>query len=245
MSAPGASARGTLRTVLAVAMAAVLAAGAVIWMRSLHWPIEVVRIDGQTRYVDTEELRGIVVRHARQGFFGIDLSALRADISDLPWVRRAALRRVWPDTLHVDVREHRPVARWNDDALVSDRGVVFRPATIEPDDLPALFGPPGQAAGMLATHARYESMLASLGLRIRMLRQDTRRSWQIELDEGPVLRLGREAVDERLERLIAVWPLALADRQARLRSVDLRYTNGFAVAWREESPGADSPEGEV
>ena len=51
------------------------------------------------------------------------------------------------------------------------------------------------------------------------------------LEGGPELRLGRRDVGERLERSFAVVTPALAGELERVRYVDLRYTNGFAVGW--------------
>jgi len=230
-----------LLVVAGVVLAAALAAGAVVWLRSVEWPIEVVRFDGETRYSDRDDMRRIVSAHVRDGFFGTDLGALRRDLVDLPWVRDAALRRVWPDRLDVEIDEHRAAAVWNEDRLVSRAGTVFGPDEFDATDLPRLQGPEGTAGTMLRRLHRFRLQLASVGVEIDRLHQDDRRSWSVALADGMKLRLGRERVDPRLERLVAVWWLAIAGERQRIRSVDLRYPNGFAIAWRRSSD--DTPEG--
>lgn len=235
---------GTWKTLIGVLTVAVLAGGGLWWVRVVDWPIDVVRIDGSVRHTDREDLKSIVARHARAGFAAMDLTALRRELVDLPWVRDASLRRVWPDTLRVDVREHDPVAVWNEDALVSGEGTVFRPAEFKADDLARLEGPKGQGGEMLERLRAFEERLAPLDLEITGLEQDARRAWRVTLGNGIVLRLGRDRVDERLGRFRAVWSDVLKPRSERIAAVDLRYTNGFAVAWREgekpQAPGGEA-----
>jgi hypothetical protein len=52
-------------------------------------------------------------------------------------------------------------------------------------------------------------------------------------EEGPGVRLGRAQRDGRLDRFARVVVPALDERLARAEYVDMRYTNGFAVAWRD------------
>ena len=224
---------GTWKTLTGVLLAAVAAGGLAWWWQSLEWPIDVVRIDGAVVHTDRERLKAVVAGHTDAGFAGMDLAALRRDLVALPWIRDASLRRVWPDTLRVEVAEHRPVAVWNDAALISERGVVFRPATFAGGELVRLAGPEGRGAPMLERLRGFAGRLAPLGLEIAALQQDARRAWRVTLASGIVLRLGRDHVKARLERFRAVWPGVLEPRAAAIDAVDLRYTNGFAVAWRD------------
>lgn len=233
----------TLRTVITVAVVAGLVSAAAFWLRGQEWPVEVVRIEGETRFSDRDALQDVVADHARDGFFGMDLGALREDILAMPWVRDVSLRRLWPDTIIVDVREHRAAARWNDDELVSLRGVVFPVTEQAPGGLPVLRGPRGHAADMLDTLEHYGERLATIGLNVTGLHKDERRALQVALENGLSLHLGREDRDIRLARFIAAWPAVLADEAEAIAVVDLRYMNGFAVAWRDDSAGNDSPEG--
>lgn len=231
-----------LRAILAIAVVSLVLAGGAWLARSVHWPITVVRIDGEMVHTPAESVERVVTRHtAGAGFFSVDLAALQADLETLPWLRSASLRRIWPDTLNVVVHEHRPVARWNEVALISARGEVFRPAALPPDlGLPAVSGPSGHGPDMLARLHEIDRRLAPMQLAVRGLHQDARRAWRIELNNEVVLRLGRGDIEPRLDRFRAVWPAVLARKADRIEAVDLRYPNGFAVAWHEGS-GASAP----
>ena len=56
-----------------------------------------------------------------------------------------------------------------------------------------------------------------------------RRAWQIRLDDGMTLDLGREQVEERLRRFVTTYPRTIARMTRAVDRVDLRYANGFAA----------------
>ncbi len=246
MSSPilGGDWRTALRSVLIVGLLLTLAGGGAWWLHQAHWPIEQVRIDGEVVHADRARLKEVVSAHARAGFFGMDLDALRADLRALPWVRDASLRRVWPHTLDAVVHEHDAAARWNEDQLLSRRGAVFAPDGIEVEGVPVLSGPEGHGPAMLQRLQRFTEMLAPLGLEIAALHQDARRGWRVELANGVALELGQtEHLQARLQRFAAVWPRALTDKAATIAAVDMRYPNGFAVDWRDDDKATGAREG--
>jgi cell division protein FtsQ len=192
----------------------------------------------------------VAERRVRGTFFTVDLEHVRESLEKLPWVREARVERRWPDTLVVSLVEQVPVARWNDNALVSGEGGVFVAAAS--DALPRLSGPEDSSAEVVAAFRRYQAALKPLGMNIAELRLSPRRAWWIRLDNGMQLALGRQQTDARLARFVALYPRML-DAQAAPPassvqtaqaasavapkvaapiiplSVDLRYADGFAV----------------
>jgi len=130
----------------------------------------------------------------------------------------------------ISVREHKPLARWGDDGLVTAEGRVFRPDRHEiPHGLPRLAGPDDQAPQVVARFRAWQPLLKSQGLSILALEDDPRGAWTLTMDAGFNLLLGKTDVDSRLERFLRAYPNILAaGRPAR---VDMRYSNGLAVSW--------------
>jgi cell division protein FtsQ len=56
-----------------------------------------------------------------------------------------------------------------------------------------------------------------------------RRAWQVKLASGMTLALGRENIEARLARFVAVHDRTLGQLGRRIDYVDLRYANGFAA----------------
>lgn len=170
-------------------------------------------------------------------FFTVDLDGVRTAFEKLPWVRRAEVRRRWPDAIELRLEEHQPAAYWrvagSDEVhLVNRHGEVFVAASNA--DLPSFAGPPGSAALLLARHQDYSDLLAPLGRRPISVWLSPREAWKIELDDGTVLLLGREhaslPISERLARFVRTWPEAAAQIGVGVTTADLRYRNGFALA---------------
>jgi cell division protein FtsQ len=71
------------------------------------------------------------------------------------------------------------------------------------------------------------------GLEIRAIELDQRRHWWLHFAEGLTVSLGRESRDARLSQFLRVYPQLVADPKRRPERVDMRYTHGFAVRWRD------------
>jgi cell division protein FtsQ len=167
-------------------------------------------------------------------FFTVNLEQAQAAFERLPWVRRASLRRVWPDGIELVLEEHHPVARWtpqNGEArLVNDRGEVF--GAVSAESLPVFSGPEESAARVLGRYREFSEALATIARVPVAVRLSPREAWQVKLDDGVVLELGRDQpkapLAERLVRFTTHYG-AVKDRLHAIGVVDMRYPNGFAL----------------
>jgi len=191
------------------------------------FPLREVRLTHAVSFVGREQVEALIRREVRGNFFTVDLARVRAAFMKLPWVREASLRRTWPDRLDVTLEEHVPLARWGETALVNSRGEVFNAAY--DGDLPVFVGPPESAKEMAIQYEYFRRSLAAIGKSPQRLQVTPRRAWQMRLDDGTTLELGREEVEARLARFIAIYRRALAPLARKIEVVDLRYANGFAV----------------
>lgn len=196
-------------------------------------PLKSVRVPNSLQRVTQEELREAILPHVNKGFLGLDMPAVRRSVESLPWVRRVSVRRHWPDTLEVRVEEQQPLARWADKGLINRDGELFSPPADQiPADLPVLEGPEQTQAELAEKYTEMQRILGAVGLRIIRLTMSARRAWDLRLDNGLVVVLGREEAYPRLLRFVRVFPAVLKAQMEHIERVDLRYTNGFAVRWR-------------
>ena len=191
------------------------------------FPLREVRVVDVAPHVTPEQVEAIVKRDLRGNFFTLDLAAARAAFEGLPWVRRVQVRRHWPDRLDVALEEHVPLARWGDTALVSTNGEVFEGEHAGP--LPVFNGPAGSAKEIAIQYQHFRRSLAAIGQAPLLVKVSPRRAWQVTLDSGLTLELGREHVEARLARFVAAYERTVGSLGRRLDYVDLRYPNGFAV----------------
>jgi cell division protein FtsQ len=224
---------------MASAVLAIAVLGAGLWGGALllDRPIRQVVAQGPFERVSVLQVEAAVGDLRGVGFLGVRLEAVRARILDIDWVDDAVVRRRWPTEIEITVIEQVPAARWGDSGLLNTRGELFvRDARHMPPELPRLSGPDGTERQVARKYLDARAMLAAAGFHLRALELDARGSWRIELSNGIELRLGREAFEMRLRRFARVAAPLLTPRVAEVGYVDLRYSRGFAVGWRERAP---------
>lgn len=200
-----------------------------------HWeprwlPVRIIEVEGELHHHSSRLLQEAIGMHVRGGILSTDLHEIQRAVEDLAWVRRASARRIWPDRLRVEVEEHRPIARWGRDGLVTADGIVFRPGDgMIPAGLPLLEGEDHRAPEVAKRYLQWRDQLMLVGHIIQALAVDPRGAWRLELVMGTEINLGTEAVDQRLARYIA--SAAQLEAAGQPLVVDLRYSNGFAVTW--------------
>ena len=226
---------------LALLLAAAVHASRVV-RDPLRFPVRQVDVLGTLDYTDRDALRARVAPYLVRGFYALDIGAIRRELETLPWVASARVSRIWPARLAIDVDEHEPAARWNDDALVSKRLVLFRPPQLEAahargaewralfDSLPRLGGSDGRHAAVLEDFRDYERELAPLGLEPERLEEDARRSQTLGLADGTSVRLGHEERGLRLRRFADVHGRLIPSGGGAGVRFDMRYSNGFALS---------------
>ena len=217
----------TADVLYAAAVVAVMAAAAVLVARQPVFDLREVKFGGTLKHVAREELEDVIRRELRGNFFTLDLPAARAAFERLPWVRHASVRRHWPAGLDIALEEHQPLARWATGALVNTHGEVFR-ARYDLE-LPVLNGPEGTAREMAIQYIYFRRSLRAIGAQPVEVQLTQRRAWQVKLDGGMTLALGRGNVEARLARFVEAHGRTLGRLGRRVDYVDLRYTNGFAV----------------
>lgn len=188
-------------------------------------PLKSVRLDAAPRRVDVQEVLAVARSEVRGNFFTVDIERMRQSLEKLPWVRSVTIRREFPDRLAVQLEEHEALARWNGAALVNTYGEVF--GAQSDAALPDFIGQAGDSFEVAQRYVEFSRQLAALDLRVAQLALSPRHAWQLRLSNGVVLELGREAMQQRLARFMAVYPYSLAGLEVRY--VDMRYRNGFAV----------------
>lgn len=219
-----------------------LLVGALLWgwrciQDPWNFPLKVVKVDGEMTHLKPQAVQLAVDERLRGSFFGVALDDVLRGLTDLAWVRDARVRREWPDKLHLWVDEHKPLALWRGDGVLTADGSLIYPESKRDEDstlqnLPALSGADGREMALWTEFNQYGQALQPKGLRVLALREDQRGSQVLVLDGGLTLRLGREDIEKRLHRFVDVFDKTLAPRIADVEEVDLRYANGFSVRMR-------------
>ena len=235
---------------VALAFSLLAYAGARVLFDSPAFLLRTIVVEGGMQRVERREIVDALQGRLSGTFFTVDLESVRSLFEGIPWVRRAELRRVWPDSLQVRVEEQVALARWGQGRkaqLVNLQGELFRGQSDEP--LPVLAGPAGTESEVARRFLEFRGLLAPLGLEPRQVLLSSRLAWQLRLSNGLTIQLGRDSerdrVEDRLARFVSVFPKTLADSRQRIDYVDLRYPNGFAVRVSERPRSEPAPQRRV
>ena len=227
-------------TLFGLALLALLASG--LWWVAQRpmFTLKVIHVEGMgqpLRYVNALTIRGTALPRIRGNFFTADLDDVRAAFEAVPWVRKAAVRREWPNRLIVAVEEHQPLGTWGDEGrLVSVKGDVFTANLAEAEEdveLVEFAGPEGSQKDVVARFEEFSRWLAPVNLKPKSVRLSPRYAWVVKMENGMTVELGREQTSStlkvRMERLVTAYPQLVERLQDRIENVDLRYPNGLAL----------------
>ena len=98
-----------------------LSVGAGVWWALRHpvFAIQKIAVYGDTAHNNEVTLRANVMPQLSGNFFTLDLGQAKAAFEALPWVRKANVRREFPNRLRVQLNEHQPVALWGENTETS------------------------------------------------------------------------------------------------------------------------------
>lgn len=234
------SVRGAWDVLVIAALLGAVAYGA-YWVRTYHpgllaWPqIRQVTVEGEVHPDDREAFREIVTARIAKGFFRIPAARLEQELEGLPWIYQVQVRRAWPATLAVTVRGQDPIARWGKTGLMNVYGELFFPESVEASytALPMLYGEEARAAVLASMFERNVRRLEPLGLQLQGLFEDDRRSKHLVLSNGVILVLGHGGIGKKITRFMTAYEAYLSPHMEQVRKIDLRYTNGLAVEWKD------------
>lgn len=208
------------------------------------FPIRELSFEGEFNHLEPEVLRKKVASAIDANYFGIDLKTIERAAESLEWVRKARVRRVWPDGLHVSVEEHRLAARWGNDAWLNEEGDVVRVSIVEQPEVLRLAGPEGSGQRVRRHANEWSARLNAVGLELKALTLNERLAWYAVLARqgGAIfsVALGRDGVQERFDRFIQAFQALPPETVSLIDHVDARYPNGIALRLNPASNPEDS-----
>lgn len=191
------------------------------------FPVCHIRVDGHCERVNRLDLQQHISSHVR-GFFSTNVRHLKEDMLSMPFVEEVVVKRVWPDSLNISIKEQQLVARWGDKHVMSSKGILTSAAS-HVDHLPRFDGPIGQEKNMLLQYQELIKILQPLHLAIANMQLNSRRSWEVTLDNGVRLLLGRNEISTHLLSLVSIWPKLIKRHNELIAVIDLRYPNGISI----------------
>jgi cell division protein FtsQ len=202
-----------------------------------------ITVVGDVTHNNVVTVRANVTPKLIGNFYTMDLREARAAFEAAPWVRRALVRREFPNRLKVTLQEHQAAAYWGPEdelRLVNSFGEVFEANVddVDQDDLPRLNGPESESAQVLGMYRLLKTPFKLLDAGLEELELSPRGSWRAGLDSGAVIDIGtgsNEEIVRRVHRFVNTFT-QVSSKYGRhadaLVAADLRYPQGYAMRLR-------------
>ena len=236
-----------IATALYAVLALVVVAAGLMWL--VQRPvfaishIRIVPAEGSAlRHTNGPSIRANAVPKLQGNFFTLKLDGARNAFESVPWVRRASVRREWPNGLLVELEEHVVLGTWGSGEtarLVNVHGEVFVANLAEAEDdarLLALAGPDGSERDVVERLEQLRTWFKPMGVEPLGVTLTDRYAWRTWLSNNTQIELGREQneqdraeLEARVARFVQAWPQVVAQWGKQIEYADLRYSNGFAI----------------
>ena len=192
--------------------------------------------------VSTQDLSTIQYRSLQQtmsqqkvsSFFTTDLQSLRDIVMRLAWVDQVSVTRDWQRGIVITVLPKQAVANFGTERLVDAKGEVFIPADssdLRQQQFATLQGSIDQAPVIMQQMQQINEWYLPLGIQVEDIILTPRMTWLVRFDNGLRVIVDNENTAQKLLNLSQLLAAQLNDRRSEMQSIDLRYKNGFTIAW--------------
>lgn len=179
-------------------------------------------------------LQEVMEQQQVSSFFTSDLQALRDITMGLAWVDQVSISRDWQRGIVINALPKQAVANFGTERLVDAKGAVFVPADsrdLTQEQFATLQGEMSQAPVIMQQMQQVNDWYTPLGMQVEDIILSPRMTWLIRFDNGLRVIVDNENTAQKLLNLSQLLGNQLSTRRDEMQSVDLRYKNGFTIAW--------------
>ncbi len=199
------------------------------------FPVKHIKITGDLNHVSRASLQKIILPFTEKGFLRLDSLRLKERLLQEPWIASVTIKRFWPDTLAVNFLTKNPVAVIGNNDLLDGQGNIFSAGHVNSSllDLPFFIFPLGQQKYLLQVYQALQPLIASLALKITLLKLVDQQFLFLRLSNGLAIYLNGVKSDSQLKRFVDVYQDVIASKVSMIDYVDLRYAHGMAVKFKK------------
>ena len=189
------------------------------------YPIEEVEITSTTSNYDTEKINDIVVSIHGQDLLSLDLSDVKRNIRSEDWIRDVKIKKSFPDTLEIIIIPQQPYAIYNSKIMTIDGTVIG--ASLMQLDLPIIIDHTNDSQSSMNTMILTGKLLKKIDLDIKKI--EIHDSIIKVFTSANILISDRVNYENNLNRLVVTFHDLQKLFKREIKSIDMRYSNGFAI----------------
>ena len=192
---------------------------------SFVYPIEEVEITSTTSNYDTKKINDIVASIQGQDLLSLDLSDIKKSISSDDWIRDVEIKKSFPDTLEIIIIPQQPFAIYNSKVMMMDGTVIGAP--LPQLDLPIIVDHTNDSLSSMKTMILTDKLLQKIDLDINKV--EIHDSLIKVFTSSNILISDRVNYEVNLNRLVITFQDLKKLFKREIKSIDMRYSNGFAI----------------
>ncbi len=189
------------------------------------YPIEEVEITSTTSNYDTEKINDIVASIHGQDLLSLDLSDIKRNIRSDDWIRDVKIKKSFPDTLEIIIIPQQPYAIYNSKIMTID-GTVIGASSMQLD-LPIIIDHTNDSQSSMNTMILTGKLLKKIDLDIKKI--EIHDSVIKVFTSANILISDRVNYENNLNRLVVTFHDLQKLFKREIKSIDMRYSNGFAI----------------
>ena len=192
---------------------------------SLVYPVEEVEITSTASNYDTEKINDIIASIQGQDLLSLDLSDIKRSIRSDDWIRDVEIKKSFPDTLEIIIISQKPFAIYNAKIMMIDGTIIESPSL--PLDLPIIIDYTNDSVNSMNIMILTDKLLQKIDLDIKQV--EIHNSLIKVFTSTNILISDRVNYEVNLNRLVLTFQDLKKLFKREIKSIDMRYSNGFAI----------------
>ncbi len=195
-----------------------------------------VLVEGR-EHTDAELLLAVINVRRGESIFTLNPHEAKKQVEKIGWVKKAHVERRLPDTIHIRLTEHKPMAFWKDSdgvSLINENGVeITRSNLNEFKDLPLLRGSnaANKAPEIIAALNAYPQLMKTVDHAALI----DKRRWNIALKNGQRIKLPEKKVRAAIDHIMTRHAENNILDKKVITEIDARYEDRLII--KTESGG--------
>lgn len=189
------------------------------------YPIDEVEITSTSSYYNNKKIDDIVASIQGQDLLSLDLSDIKRNIRSDDWIKDVEIKKSFPDKLEIIIIPQRPYAVYNSKIMMMD-GTIIRASSLQLD-LPIITDHTNDSLSSMSTLILTSEFLEKIDLDIKKI--EIHDSLIKVFTSTTILISDTDNYEKNLNRLVLIFEDLQKLFKRDIKSIDMRYSNGFAI----------------
>jgi len=189
------------------------------------YPIDEIDVIAQDSNYDYKKINSVISSLQGVNLLSVDINELRKSIMSDAWIKDVEIKKSFPSKLLITITQHKPLAVYNSKILTLDGTVIED--NLSNIELPIITDSTNDSYLSRAIFDSCKSYLDKIKLSLTKI--EIHNSLIKIYTDSLLIISDRENLNRNLDRLIISFDKLKLVFKQEIKSIDMRYSNGFAI----------------